>query len=283
MTPYQKYAAQVVFWLIILPLLTIFCVCKYIDTLFPPAHGQGFSDASAPFLLSTSSLRKGLVGYWRLEEASGTRYDCSSTGAHLSDSNTCGQVTAKVGYGSTFLASGSKFLAATSSNKIQFSLSQPFTFAAWCKPTNNATAQLIATHFDNTAVRGVSFAIQSTGQPSLSLYSSGSAYRYNIGATVITDGTWRLIVGTYDGSGSQNGINLYVNNVSEAPGRAGAGSMTDLNNAGVFELGGSTASTSACYNGALDEVGVWNRVLSAAELTQLYNSGNGTHFPWAHR
>lgn len=33
------------------------------------------------------------------------------------------------------------------------------------------------------------------------------------------------------------------------------------------------------FNGRLDAVSVWNKVLSADEVTQLYNSGNGKQYP----
>jgi hypothetical protein len=29
----------------------------------------------------------------------------------------------------------------------------------------------------------------------------------------------------------------------------------------------------------LDAIGVWNRVLTATEVTELYNSGNGKQYP----
>ena len=33
-------------------------------------------------------------------------------------------------------------------------------------------------------------------------------------------------------------------------------------------------------NGALDELGLWTRALSATEVEQLYNEGNGLAYDW---
>ena len=34
------------------------------------------------------------------------------------------------------------------------------------------------------------------------------------------------------------------------------------------------------FNGRIDEIGVWNRVLNDAEITQLYNGGAGKAYPF---
>jgi hypothetical protein len=49
-----------------------------------------------------------------------------------------------------------------------------------------------------------------------------------------------------------------------------------------FTLGGCANGGGLYFNGSIDEAGVWNRTLTTNEITFLYNSGKGTHFPWAH-
>ena len=46
--------------------------------------------------------------------------------------------------------------------------------------------------------------------------------------------------------------------------------------ASTFRLGGVTLP----WNGSIDEMGVWNRILTPTEIGQLYNSGNGLAYPF---
>jgi len=59
---------------------------------------------------------------------------------------------------------------------------------------------------------------------------------------------------------------------------------TDYNNNTPFRFGCFTQSDNvtpyAFYNGKLDEFNVWNRVLTPAEITELYNSGSGKFYPF---
>ena len=48
---------------------------------------------------------------------------------------------------------------------------------------------------------------------------------------------------------------------------------------GGFVIGGHRAGTGRNYDGLIDEVAIWNRVLTPAEITSLYNSGNALLIP----
>ena len=47
-----------------------------------------------------------------------------------------------------------------------------------------------------------------------------------------------------------------------------------------FSLGKNLHTNTAGFAGTIDEVGVWGRVLSASEVTALYNSGAGVAYPF---
>ena len=48
---------------------------------------------------------------------------------------------------------------------------------------------------------------------------------------------------------------------------------------GAFYIGNS-ADTFSAFDGVIDEVGLWSKVLSATEITDLYNSGAGFAYPF---
>lgn len=82
----------------------------------------------------------------------------------------------------------------------------------------------------------------------------------------INDGLWHLLVGTYDGSR----LRIYVDNVLR-----GTSGIVVLNT-----IPTRLTFMAFQYTGAIDEFGIWNRVLTDNERTQLWNGGVGTTFPF---
>lgn len=68
-------------------------------------------------------------------------------------------------------------------------------------------------------------------------------------------------------------IALYVNGLINKTATTG----TAPTGAGGFSIGSqiSTGTPANFFNGTIDEVGIWNRTLSASEISNLYNSGAG--------
>lgn len=90
----------------------------------------------------------------------------------------------------------------------------------------------------------------------------------------IADGNWHHCVLTYDG-GVTNGSNIYIDgslslNFTCSNGTAAA-------NLKMF----SHAISSQNANCSMDEIGIWSRIISAGEVTQLYNSGAGLAYPFS--
>ena len=98
--------------------------------------------------------------------------------------------------------------------------------------------------------------------------------------TTLTGSTWFHVVATYDGSESASGINIYVDGVDDDDADSNAGTYSGSANTtadvyiGLFGLG--TSSTNG-WDGYIDEVHIWNRELSATEVSDIYdieNAGN---------
>jgi fibronectin type 3 domain-containing protein len=89
----------------------------------------------------------------------------------------------------------------------------------------------------------------------ISIPSTNSAY------TTVTTGAWTHIVGTYDGST----IKIY-NNGSLAMSTAHAGTVSNPGRA--FSVGGYS---SIYWNGYIDDLRIYNRVLTASEIAGLYS------------
>ncbi len=89
------------------------------------------------------------------------------------------------------------------------------------------------------------------------------------GSTIIADGTWHHVAGVYDGTD----IVLYVDGLEDA--RLAIGSQT-LATTAVLELGGGS------FAGTLDAVRVYDRALTATEISDLHVSSDQDTAPPAH-
>lgn len=111
--------------------------------------------------------------------------------------------------------------------------------------------------------------------------SSGADYHYTRNITgSMAPGQWAHIVVTYDGTEALdiNKIKIYINGVqciTEQPLGLHLPTMPTSINASVNDLFIGTNLT-----GNMDEVGFWNRVLSFADVSSLYNSGVGLAYPF---
>lgn len=87
----------------------------------------------------------------------------------------------------------------------------------------------------------------------------------------VTSSDFVHIAVTYDGSGNTDGVNFYLNgqtlNVKSSQAKSPFDDTTSTDNAAPFNLGGRDDVGS--FIGAMDNVGVWERVLSESEIQTL--------------
>ena len=120
------------------------------------------------------------------------------------------------------------------------------------------------------------------GNPLMTFNSGGdTAIFQNLNATVdVCDGNWHHIVGTFNLADATSSIILYVDGT---PYSAALGNAT-YNNGGTWVGVSNTTSelkmgeifNNAAFLGNIDEVSLFDDVLSAAQVTSFYNSGTPT-------
>ncbi len=86
----------------------------------------------------------------------------------------------------------------------------------------------------------------------------------------ISDNDWHLITLTYDQSAS-GGASLYIDGVLDTTNANTAAWTAPVGQ--ELEIGFTSGQTLRAYNGLLDDVRVYNRQLTAAEITSLHNTG----------
>lgn len=226
------------------------------------------------------ALIDNIVAYWKLDESSGNAVDSTGNGYTLTNTGSMAYAAALINNGANPDANG-KYLS--NSSVLGFTNTTNFSISFWVKLAS-----------DNTNDRDM-FALWQNGNPTgwyfRGLYEYNGGTRrlrfFRSGSTVtfldingnIGDNTWYHIVFTYNGS--SGAMKLYKNVATTTTG----GASTGTGNVGVstqFNLTDTAGSGfAATINGLVDETGVWNKVLSDAEVTELYNGGAGLAYPFS--
>lgn len=113
--------------------------------------------------------------------------------------------------------------------------------------------------------------LNATDQIVFQIYDSGGAAQPVISTPTVSAGTFAHVVVTYDGAGS---LKIYIN--GGAPDTASISDGRDT--AATFHMGMNSGGNGR-FDGILDEIQIYTKELSAAEVASLYNSGSGRSCP----
>ncbi|MBI3175222.1 MAG: hypothetical protein HYZ25_15965 [Chloroflexi bacterium] len=208
----------------------------------------------------------GLAGWWSLNETSGVRADSYGSN-HLTASGTVNSVTGKQGNAASFSASTPGVLTANDTPQIS---------------TGDIDFTLFA-HFYLTSSTGSTVLLNKgqAGYPNIQDYAliqSGTTLIFRVGngstnATVtsssFTLNAWHTVAAWHDSV--NNTINIQVDNGTPVSASYSGGAMDTTYPLTI----GAHVGQSYVFNGRVDEVALYKRVLNTNERTWLYNSGNG--------
>ena len=236
----------------------------------------GSKGTSAQFAAkSQSSLNDGLVGYWKMDEASwnGTEGEVIDYSGNGNNGTSAGGATTNIGkFGNGGLFDGIDNRITVSSSDSLNPVSQ-VSLTAWVKPTTMA---------DNGSpvyrvIAGKYTSFTTTTQYWLIYHEVNRQFIFAVGngSTVVTAGSptyepdnqWHSIVGTYDGKNAKLYMDgLLLNTSAEMQGPLYTGTT-------VLNIGKDSGARP--YNGIIDELRIYNRALSEGEVAQLYNYAPG--------
>ncbi len=227
---------------------------------------------------SGDDIDRGLVGYWKLDDlrrkprdgivahykmndnaASTDVLDSKGGNTGTAAANTSGKTgVGKINEALSFNGTSDKIDATYIPNQAS-----AFSFAAWINPTDFDTNAQIYNNANSTNDRAV-----------LSIGTSGTIRGGYFNGTLIgkrsssvqATGSFIHVVYTFDGT---NG-NIYINGSLDNDGTSSAGT----NDGNELRLG--VRGSTDWFTGAMDDVRIYDRVLSASEASTIYNSGTGT-------
>jgi hypothetical protein len=225
---------------------------------YPSLYEAGNNRALLPLDYGDSSL----VGYWNFEEATGTTvYDRSGKGANGTWSGTGTRYsTGKVGsYAGEFVSATTDYISVPALvNVTNITISGWFKFSAvpfvgqQMAINREGSYRLITTDVTSTRI-GIRYATANT------TWANGTTY----GNTTPAAATWYYVTATYDGSS----WNIYLNGASDGT-KAQTGNLAAAGSLMIGTINGG----SYYFNGSIDDLRIYNRALSAAEVSALYSS-----------
>lgn len=229
----------------------------------------------------TPGMNSNIVGYWKMNGTLGAIADASVLTA---TTGTNGVIHGTTGTYIAGVISEAMSLTGVNANYVDVATYAaindlgPMTLMAWIKVPASTDGGLFYKSDGNNS-KGWFFYIDTDYRFYFAVVRATSNIKYTTHNTTATiAGTWAQVVLTWDGVLAASGVHIYVNGVEW--GYVGSGSSYDgigVHNTDAAEnlyLGyrgvGTTISNN--FKGELDEMAIWNKVLSPAEVAYLYNN-----------
>jgi len=220
----------------------------------------------------SSTLYTGLVAAWGLNEASGPDvYDYTAN-------NYDGTAINTPTFGATGKVDDAISFDEGSSELIDFGTSfwdpgtSDLTVAVWISLTASSDEQGVVGNWGSDPYWYIR--VSPSDQIFAIVNFTGSNIETTSNGTIATDGTWYHLIYQLDRDGNAS---LYLNNALQSDqDDISAHSAVNLANANRQAIGTIGNNIAGYYwDGAIDAVQVWSRLLTSDERTELYNSGNG--------
>ncbi len=199
----------------------------------------------------TKSLENGLVGYWTFDEGTGSAlaYDSSGYGNNATWNGTGGHYQqGKIGDAALFNGS-SDYLTVTQSQLTNS------TFCSWILSTSPAT---LANMVGGSGI---------ITYPAISgTFRNYDGVAWRTSTTTISQSVWYHVCMSF--AGGTKDLKLYVNGSQEYSGIG----LSTYTSGQLRTIGRYYASAVRYWIGMIDDLKIYNRVLSGTEIQNLYNS-----------
>lgn len=225
---------------------------------------------------SISAITQSIIGYWKLDEASGNALDELELYNGTLENTPTQNVTGKLNKCYTFASSSSESIDIGSNAALRPQSGLSISF--WIK-TSTTDNGMIVSNYGLTGsgpyyTWGYEIGMIANGYIYFDTYqgSNGSGCGTNTSIN-IADNNWHFVVCTYDNSFAK----IYIDGELSATSSTGSGLIYYQTSS--FAVACRTGGGNY-FNGSLDEIGLWGRSLTDTEVTTLYNSTTGITYPF---
>ncbi len=141
-----------------------------------------------------------------------------------------------------------------------------FTITAWVNPAWDSvlsTGQAFVSDLDEVLYKGFELHAYVDKRPVITI-RNGNSWEDVIGPTAIPDSQWTHLAATFDGSTAK----IYMNGILQAT----TENITATLSSDSLTIG-DRSTGNHCFEGAIDEVGIWETALSQEEIISVLKSG----------
>lgn len=240
------------------PYFDLSTIPDYANTTTPTLSYKVYADNGInESTLTVSKCYENTIAHWRLD-GNAKDYAGENDGTIVGDANyTTGQVNR------SFLFNGSNYIETT-----DIFYSNTLSIEAWVNFAYNCTAGKICSIVNKRGSGNeLSFAI-SSGKVVFQAWNESNSPVFSFYSTDLSNDVWHHVAATFDGSMAK----IYVNGILNSSTASVTGAIQ--NTTSIYRIGadGSALGTRK-FNGSIDEVTIYNRSLSAAEILDHYNHG----------
>jgi hypothetical protein len=221
------------------------------------------------------SCPTGLLGLWKLDETSGPvyadYYGLHDAVATVSPSPAAGIVDGAQTFDNT------STINIPHAEAWEWNRSESFTLQAWVKTSNSANNDALV--FIGRVRKDEWFTnwwlgIDDQERPVFYLRDSWGEDGIVTGSQSLADGAWHYVVGVRDGSAGVSKLFVDGVKVGELSVTYGHSFTTDPNDSIPVNVGWFDSGSGHRFTGQMDELAVFSRALSEADVTRFYNNGN---------
>jgi hypothetical protein len=205
--------------------------------------------------LTSAGPTANLIGYWPMQ----------------------GSPSAPISTKSVLFGGTDEYASAGIVSALNFGRTRAFSVSAWVKVSSSPNAQdQVVGNIDSGSSQGWGLLLD---WGALGLGAGRAAFRFGDGTNTIIvgssapvdDGGWHHLAATYDGSAASSGVIFYVDGVAVTT-DAGPSTLTGTTqSADSLDFGALTQSLFSTM--AVDEVSIYDGVLSASAVARIYNEG----------
>lgn len=161
----------------------------------------------------------------------------------------------------------SQYVSVADSNSLSFGDSttdSPFTFTAWIKPTDATLFPILDKDSEYL------FGMNGADRLELDVIDNGTGnrtFRSTLSTLTSYEGKWTHVAGSWEPSTST--IKLYINGSDDSGTQTTSGTYVAMHNtANVLRIGSRTNFSTQYAGGLLDQVVIWDKVLSISEVKE---------------
>ena len=235
-------------------------------------EGEDAIDAQTTYAhFPSSRTGPSLVAQWHMDEGTGINVgDSSGNGNHGTLQNMVNSAWVDGVKGKALEFDGeTEHVAIADSTSLQLG-NDDFTIEAWIKTTAGGDAKRIYINYDDADSYNYFFLdITPDGYARIRIEHTNPAQSSN----KVNDGNWHYVAGKREG----DNLYIYVDGVEKGS-NSGVDNFNAGNMGGSHSIGRQLVGNSYPFNGIIDEVCIYERALSPAEISNHYNNIiNGNH------